>query len=73
MRAPKCKICGKEHWGPCFVRPKEATPEERAILDEAKRKRAKAGMDKVMKAQAAKAKAPAKKPAQRKAKPKGKA
>lgn len=22
MRAPKCKLCGAEHWGLCYVQPR---------------------------------------------------
>lgn len=45
MRAPKCKLCGAEHWGLCYVQPRairgavatiEAKPKAKAKAAKAK-------------------------------------
>lgn len=37
MRAPKCKVCGVEHWGVCYQPARSAPPEPQAAKPAAKK------------------------------------
>lgn len=47
MRAPKCKLCGSEHWGLCYVQPRAlkamaaATPAAKPPAKKAKARKGK--------------------------------